>query len=204
MQSPVRQFDFFFDFTSPYSYLAAHRVDALAERHGARARWVPVLLGAIFKHTQALPLTALHPWKAGYSVMDFGRSARLLDVSYRHPTVFPQNTVSVARAFLWLQRTQPRAARAFALAAFAATFEHDQDIGRPDTLAAVATACGIDPQAMAAGIQDPEVKAMLVATNEEAAAKEVFGAPMCVLDGERFWGLDRLPHLDAALTEARA
>lgn len=197
----TRRFDFFFDFTSPYSYLAAERVDALAARYGFAADWKPVLLGAIFKLVDAKALTALHPWKAEYSVMDFARSAKEMGLPYRHPSTFPQNTVHVSRAMLWLQRNRPDDARAFALEVFRTVFVRDGDVSSADTIAGIARALGLDADAILSATKDEAMKAALVAANEEAASKRVFGAPTFVLDGERFWGSDRLGQLETRLKE---
>lgn len=198
-------FDFFFDFTSPYSYLAAERIDALAERCGATARWKPILLGAIFKQTGGTPLTALHPWKAQYSIMDFGRSATFLGLPYRHPSRFPQATQNAARALIWLQRNAADRARPFALEVFRTIFVHDGDVSDAATLARIAQPFGLDAAALAAATQDASIKQRLFDNNDEAARREVFGAPTFVLDdGERFWGVDRLPQLEARLRERAA
>lgn len=198
-------FDFFFDFTSPYSYLAAERIDELAARHGFAANWKPILLGAIFKQTGGIPLTSLHPWKARYSVMDFGRSAQFLGLTYRHPSRFPQATQNAARAMIWLQRHAPDRARPFALEVFRTIFVHDGDVSDAATLARIAQSVGLDAAALAAATQDAAIKQQLFDHNDEAAQREVFGTPTFVLDdGERFWGVDRLPQLEARLRERAA
>lgn len=92
--------DFYFDFSSPYGYLAAQKIDELAARHGRQVKWRPILLGVVFKQTGAAPLTLI-PLKGEYSVHDFSRSARFLDVPYTHPQNFPLATQHAARTYYW-------------------------------------------------------------------------------------------------------
>lgn len=195
----ARSFDFWFDFSSPYSYIAAERIDGIAERHGWTANWKPMLLGAIFKITGGQPLTDAHPWRAEYAKVDFVRSAQMHGLTLELPSRFPQPTVNAARAMIWLQRTDPAKARPFALEAFRTLFVRDGDLTDKDTLARIAAAVGADPGQMAAGIADDAIKQALVRNNEEAAAAKVFGAPTCIVEGERFWGNDRLDQLERRL-----
>lgn len=196
--------DFYFDFTSPYSYIAAEQIGPLAARHGCTVDWKPVLLGVLFKTSGGAPLTELHSWKAGYSVMDFERSARFAGLPYRHPDRFPQATYNAARAMLWIKANHPRQAVPFALEVFRTLFARGGEPNDAATLAGIARSLGLDAQAIVAATQDPAWKAALVRANEQAAAQQVFGAPMFVLDGERFWGSDRLAQLEARLRERAA
>ncbi|HVL56690.1 MAG TPA: 2-hydroxychromene-2-carboxylate isomerase [Burkholderiaceae bacterium] len=196
--------DFYFDFSSPYSYIASERIEELAARHGYHVSWKPILLGVIFKTTGGVPLTMGHPWRAKYSVMDFARSAEFHGVPFRMPSRFPQPTQNAARALLWLQRNAPDKAVAFLHEAFRELFARDGDLSAPETLERLARAVGADPQAVAAGTQDPQIKQALVELNEEAARLEIFGAPTVVVDGEKFWGADRLPYVERRLQRSAA
>ncbi|MEZ5729365.1 MAG: 2-hydroxychromene-2-carboxylate isomerase [Burkholderiaceae bacterium] len=180
--------DFLFDFSSPYSYIAAERIDALAARYGHAVHWRPMLLGVIFRETGGRPLTDLHDWKTAYYLEDFVRSARHQGLPYRHPSRFPQPTQAAARAMIWLQQAAPELARPFALEVFRALFVHDADVTLPETLAGIARSLGIDPEALIAATQAPEMKAALVANCEAATAARVVGAPTFIVDGEKFWG----------------
>lgn len=191
--------DFYFDFSSPYSYIASERIEELAARYGYQVVWKPMLLGVLFKTTGGVPLTMGHPWRAKYAEMDFARSAEFHGVPFRQPSKFPQPTQSVARALLWLQRNAPDKAAAFAHEAFREMFARDGDLTSAETLERLARAVGADPQALAAATQDAAIKQALVDINDEAARLEIFGAPTFVLDGERFWGHDRMPYLERRL-----
>jgi 2-hydroxychromene-2-carboxylate isomerase len=187
--------DFYFDFSSPYGYLAAERIDDLAARYGRSVLWHPVLLGVIFQRTGAVPLTEA-PLKGDYSRRDFARSARFLGLPFRMPSRFPLPTQAAARAFYWLWDQDPEQARAFGRALYRALFVDDRDISAPDTVLDLARAEGLDAPALEAALAGPELKARLKAEVEAALARGVCGSPFIVVDGEPFLGADRLPQLE--------
>jgi 2-hydroxychromene-2-carboxylate isomerase len=192
MPAPV---DFYFDFSSPYAYLASEKIDALAAAHGREVVWRPILLGGVF---QALGTVSLvkQTDKADYSVRDIARSARYLGVPYRMPSRFPVPTQTAGRAFYWLDEQDRALARRYAHAVFRAYYVDDRDISAPEVALAVAGECGIDSAALTAALERPEVKARLKEATEAAVAAGVFGAPHVVIDGEPFWGADRLPQIE--------
>ncbi len=202
--TPARQVDFYFDFSSPYSYLAAESIDELATRHGYTVNWIPMMLGVIFKETGSAPLTQQHPWRASYAVMDFKRSAEMASVPFRYPSRFPQASHNAARVLLWLQQTAPQKARAFALAVFRSLFVHDGDIQDADNLAAIGRTLDIDEAGLRAAIQDPAIKQRLAQNNEAATARQVFGAPTFFVGSEQFWGHDRMGQLERRLQQSPA
>ena len=187
---------FYFDFSSPYAYLASEQIDAVAQRHGRTVDWRPVLLGAVFKTSGGAPLTEQYAPKARYSVHDFKRSARFAGVPYRQPSKFPIGSVTPSRAVLWLQREHPEQAAAFVHAIFRAFFQDDRDVSDADVVAAVAREVGIDSDALLRGIQEADIKNALKQRVEDAIAFGIFGAPIVVVDGEVFWGNDRLPQIE--------
>jgi 2-hydroxychromene-2-carboxylate isomerase len=192
--------EFYFDFSSPYSYLASEEIEALAERHGRQLQWRPTLLGAVFKQSGGTPLTEGYGPKARYSVRDFSRSAAFIGVPYRHPTVFPVGAVAAARSVLWLQRDEPQQVPAFIHAVFRAFFVSDQNIGESAVVLDIARGLGLDPQRLAAGIQEESIKNALRERVEQSIARGVFGAPTLFIDGEMFWGHDRLPQVERWIT----
>ncbi len=203
-RTPDRQVDFYFDFSSPYSYLAAEAVDAVAARHGHTVNWIPIMLGVIFKSTGSGPLTEQHHWRASYAVMDFKRSADMAGLPFAFPSRFPQAGHNAARVLLGLQKTAPHKAKPFALAVFRNLFVHDGDIQQADNLAAIGRTLDLDEAALLASIQDPAVKSQLVANNEAATRRQVFGAPTFFVASEQFWGHDRMAHLERRLAELAA
>lgn len=204
MNTPAGQVDFYFDFSSPYSYLAAESIDALAARHGHTVNWTPMMLGVIFKTTGSAPLTDQHPWRASYAVMDFKRSADMASLPFRFPSRFPQASHHASRVLLWLQQTAPQKARPFALAVFRNLFAHDGDIQDAANLAAIGRTLDIDEAQLRASMQDPAIKQKLAANNEAATARQVFGAPTFFVGTEQFWGHDRMPHLERCLQQLTA
>ena len=193
MPNPI---DFYFDFSSPYSFLASEQIEALAARHGRSVRFRPVLLGVVFKVADSAPLTEQYGPKATYSVHDFARSARFAGVTYRHPSKFPIGAVTASRAVLWLQQHRPEQANPFVHAAFRAFFQQDRDISAPAVVAEVAQALGIDGKQLVEATQAADVKDALRRQVEDAIAFGLFGAPTIVVDGEVFWGNDRLPQIE--------
>lgn len=192
MTAPI---DFWFDFTSPYSYLAAEQIDALAAKHGRTVRWQPMLLGAIFKEIGGRPLTEI-PLKGEYSKRDFARSARFHGLAFNFPAKFPQATVSAARAYYWLAAQDEALARRFALAVFRKLFAEAGDVSDLGTVIELAAALGVDRDALSAGVASAEIKDKLREVNEQALKLGIFGAPYILIDGEPFWGADRLPQID--------
>lgn len=188
--------DFYFDFSSPYGYLLADKIDAIAEKHGRRVRWHPVLLGVIFQATGARPPAEGDSAKAQYIARDFSRSARFLGVPYRHPSRFPLPTQAAARAFYWLHDRDCGLARRFAHAVYRALFVADRDISSPDIVLEIAAETGVDRDELAAALQNPEIKARLKDECQRALAAGVFGSPHVIIDGEAFFGADRLPQIE--------
>jgi len=190
--SPV---EFFFDFNSPYGYIAAHKIDDIAAKHGRTVDWKPFLLGAVFKVTGAVPLPQV-PMKGEYAHHDFARSARFHKVTYNPPADFPFSPTAASRAVYWAKAQDPARARDMGLALYNATLGEGGDISSPDAVAAAAGKAGFDSAAVAAGIQDPAIKEQLKTVTDEAISRNIFGSPFFVVDGEAFWGADRLDMVD--------
>ncbi len=188
--------DFWFDFSSPYGYLMAEKIEAVAAKHGRQVTWHPVLLGVIFQATGSRPPADGTSSKAKYMLNDFHRSARYLGIPYNPPSRFPLPTQNAARAFYWLQEQDVALAKRFAGAVYRAYFVDDRDISSPDTVLAIAADLGVDREQLATALQAPEIKARLKEECEQALAAGVFGSPHVIVDGEHFFGADRLPQLE--------
>lgn len=183
--------EFYFDFSSPYGYFAATRVDDLAAGGGRRAVWKPVLLGVIFKETGMKPLAQV-PIKGDYCRRDWERMGKQMRVPYRYPDRFPLPTQAAARAFYWLDDRDREQARLFAKSVYHAYFAENRDISEPATVLDIAAALHVKRPELEAALNDQAVKDRLRAENEKAMAKGVFGSPFFVVDGEGFWGSDRM------------
>ena len=192
MTEPI---EFYFDFSSPYSYLAGELIDDLGAKYGRKVKWRPMLLGVVFQKT-GQPLLVNVPLKGEYSLRDFSRSARYFNVPFKFPAKFPMSTVSAARAYYWLHGQDCVKARQFAHAVFRAYWVDGRDISDLAVVSDIAANLGIDGAALAAGIGTPEIKERLKAETDTALAKGMCGAPYFVVDGEPFWGADRLPQIE--------
>ena len=187
--------DFYFDFSSPYGYFASAKIDELAAKHGRDVTWRPILLGAVFKITGGQPLPTI-PLKGSYSAHDLQRSARLFKMSFKMPTKFPIGSTAPARAFYWLNDRDTAAARKLALALFHAYFAEDRDISNPEVTGNVAAKLGVDKVELAQALNEPAVKERLRSEVAAAIERGVFGSPYFIVDGEPFWGSDRLEQVD--------
>jgi 2-hydroxychromene-2-carboxylate isomerase len=191
----MKPIEFYFDFASPYAYLASEKIEAIATKYGRTVAYKPTLLGVVFKAAGTIPLVD-YPLKGDYSRHDFARSARYAGVPLKFPEKFPIPTVNAARALLWLQGTGSAKAVSFVHRTFRTYFVDNRDINDPAVLADIADDLGIDKQAMLAAIQDPAIKDKLKAAVDESVKRGVFGAPFIFVDGEPFWGNDRLPQIE--------
>jgi len=190
---------FYFDFTSPYGYLAAMKIDELAAKYTRPVEWHPILLGAIFKATGSVPLMDV-PLKGAYSRHDLDRTARFHHIPFKLPENFPISTVNTARAMLWIANNLGKTSAVnFAKAAYRAFFVNGINIGETAQIAQLATQLGFDGNAISNASSDQEIKDQLKAEVASAQSQGVFGSPFVIVDGESFWGLDRFDQLEALL-----
>ena len=197
MRPPI---DFFFDFSSPYSYIANEWIDALAARHGRTVRRHAILLGVTFQAAE-LKSPVSHPIKREYSLRDFARSARHEGLPFEMPARFPIPTQNAARVFWWLHdKLGADAAAQWTRSAFRAFFVRGVALDDATALAGLVGESGFDAQAAEAAWGDPVWKNRLRLANEQAVAAGVFGAPFFIVDGEPFWGNDRKPQIERVLS----
>ena len=189
-----KKLDFFFDFSSPYGYLASRRIESIAEQHGRSVHWHPVLLGFIFKVTESKPLVSF-PLKGEYSIHDMKRCAREFNIPFNVPTNFPIGTVAAARAVLWAQKAHPEAATSLIHELYKQYFVDGLDISELQHVLAGADSVGIDSKELGDALQDDAVKSMLKTSVDSAVGRGVFGSPFIIVDDEPFWGHDRLEHV---------
>ena len=192
MADPIK---FYFDFASPYGYMAATKISALAAKHGRTVDWKPILLGVVFKVTGGVPLPNA-PLKGDYSRRDMERSARLFKIPYKLPSKFPIAGQSPSRVIYSLESQGAAWQEQVTLALYRAYMVDDRDISSPETTADVAASVGLDRQKTLEVIANPAMKEKLKVETENAIANGVFGSPYVIVDGEPFWGFDRLEHVD--------
>jgi len=200
MSNPI---EFYFDFSSPYGYLGSLRIQEVADKHHRQVDWHPILLGAIFKVSGQAPLTTF-PLKGDYAIMDFERSAREVELPYTHPEKFPIATVAAARTVWWVKEHADHNISSktsdLVQAFFKAYYVDGQDISDANVVLDVASNLNIDKNTLAAALQESAVKERLKTAVNNALEKKVFGSPMMIVDGESFWGNDRIEQVDRWLT----
>lgn len=187
--------EFYFDFSSPYGYLAACQIDAVAERHARKVLWRPYLMGAAMKLSGRKPLV-VQPMIADYTRTDLARSARRAGVKLSLPDPFPVATVAACRAYYWLLDQDEEKAKSLAQALYQAYFVEGRNIGEPEVVLDVASTVNVDRDALSDALQNPAVKEKLKQVTDDAIARGIFGSPFFMVEGEPFWGNDRLPEVD--------
>jgi len=197
----MARLEFFFDCSSPWTYLAFSRVHAIVERAKAEIVWRPILVGGVFNavnrevyERRANP----DPRKASYSGKDLRDWARLAGIAIGKPPVFPARAVAAMRSVL--AADEHGALVPFARATFEAYWGDLKDIGRADVLDEISVKAKLDPAAIRARSETPEIKDRLRANTEEVIARGGFGSPTMFVGGDdMYFGNDRLPLVEAAL-----
>jgi len=197
MSAPI---DFYFDFSSPYGYLASEQIDALGARHGRAVMWHAIVLDAQFQPQGGMKIPAAL-MRTEYVKRDVERSAAFFGIPFKEPVPYPVHTEHAARAFQWLSDRSPDAARAFAHAVFRAYFVDGRNIAETAVLLEIADALKLDRDDVSAAFSDAATKARLKAEIDLAEARGVFGSPFFIVEGEGFWGNDRLPQLERWLAQ---
>ncbi len=201
--------EFFFDCSSPWTYLAFRNIQPLASELKETIRWRPVLVGGIFNSVNKDVYVAREDTDSPKNryrlkeVQDNAREAGLAMVF--PPKVFPVNSVKAMRGCLWI--AQDAQARdhylTFVEATFAAYFGEEKDISRDDVLAAICRQADIDANAFFAGIARPEIKEQLKANTDEAIRRGAFGSPTFFVGDDMYFGNDRLPLVRSAVLRTR-
>ena len=185
------EIDFFYEFASTYSYIAAMRIAPLAQAAGVTVRWRPFLLGPIFKAQgwDTSPFN-LYPAKGRYMVRDCEREAAANGLTFRLPEPFPQNTLLAARvAAVGLEDGW---GEEFSRNVYRAQFAESHQVGDPQVIGEIVNALGQDGAAALARAGSDDIKGKLRRNTAEAERHGIFGAPSFIARGELFWGNDRL------------
>lgn len=199
-----RSIDYYFSLHSPWTYLGHATFLDIAGRHGCTIVYRPVPLRAVFDETGGLPLPKRHPVRQRYRLMDLQRWRERRGVPLvLQPKHFPFDPALADRFLIAIVQAGGDPGR-FMGEIMAGVWARDDDMTQPDAVAAVAQATGFDAHALAKVAESDAVRQRYEATITAAIEAGVFGAPSYVLDGEVFWGQDRLELLDSALTSGRA
>jgi len=200
----MAKLDFFFDCSSPWTYLAFTRIHDIAARTRTEIVWKPILVGGIFNEVnrdvyerRANP----DPRKAIYYDKDLRDWARLAGIRIGKPPVFPVRATLVMRAVLAAQEKGKLIE--FARAAFEAYWGALKDVSQPNVVEEIARASDLDPKSLLARAGSDEIKARLRANTDEVIARGGFGSPTMFVNGDdMYFGNDRLPLVEAALARA--
>ena len=193
-----KKVEFFFDVGSPASYLAWTQLESIAQRTNAKIIWRPMLLGAVFQATGNASPAAV-PAKGAYMLKDLQRFSNIYGVPFNFNPFFPLNTMHLMRgATAYLEEPE---FQTYLAAIFNALWSEQLNMESPEVVAEVLTKAGIDVTDFMARISETEVKERLKDTTEEAVARGVFGAPSFFVNGEMFFGQDRLSFVEIALKE---
>ncbi len=189
--------DFYFDFGSPTAYLAHNRLQQLSKQYPLEVKYIPILLGGVFKSTGNTSPVAI-PAKGKYMLeYDLPRFAARYSVELNFNPHFPINTLTLMRAAIAAMHL--KCFDDYLDPAFNAIWVQQKNMGDPEVVAEVLTGAGLDAAALLLKAQDPEVKAELVANTEAAVARGVFGAPTLFMDGAMYFGQDRFDFIEEAL-----
>ena len=201
--------DFYFDISSPWTYLAFRNIQPLAKTLNVSIAWRPVLVGGIFNTVNQRMYASREDSNSPrnrYVLKDLQDCARQTGVDIVFPPkVFPVNSVKAMRGCLWLMDSEGVKGHllTFIEATFAAYFTRQEDISQDDVLAAVCRQIGLDAQAFAAGITQPHIKEALKANTDEAIARGAFGVPSFFVGNDMYFGNDRLDLLRLAVLRAK-
>ena len=196
--------EFFFDCSSPWTYLAFHNIQPLAKELGVEISWRPILVGGIFNTVNPSVYASREtpvPLKARYMKKDLADWARSAGLAIKMPpTVFPVNSVKAMRGCIWLSQESTQQMVPFARAVFEAYWGRDKDISQDSVLTAVCKSAGIDHVKFFAGIGEQPIKDQLKANTDEVIARGGFGSPTIFVDKtDMYFGNDRMPLIREAV-----
>jgi 2-hydroxychromene-2-carboxylate isomerase len=183
---------FYTDLLSPFGFLGAVGLQPIAARFGREIDWRPFLLGVTVMQVMGLPPVPETPLKGAYSLHDQPRCFRLMGLDYKPPPERAMQPLAPNRAITWVRERDPKLAVAFGIAVGRAHWTEGRNMSTPEALAEVGEGLGIPAAELIAATRDDEVKAGLKRHVDAAVARGVFGAPTFEVDGELFWGHDRL------------
>ena len=193
----TKQVEFFYDYGSPAAYLAWARLPGICERHGASLIRKPILLGGLFKATGNQTPVNVKP-KGEWMFDDLARHAEFFGVPFKKNPFFIINTLPIMRGAMWAQRSGQL--DRYDEVMFEAIWANEKDMNSPEVIASVLEEGGFDAQEVFEAVQQQDVKDLLIAATEEAAAKGLFGVPSMTVNGELHFGQDRLDWVERALS----
>ncbi|MFT7530525.1 MAG: 2-hydroxychromene-2-carboxylate isomerase [Gammaproteobacteria bacterium] len=186
--------EFFFDLSSPYGYMATYRAEEIEQKTGYRLEWNPYLMGAVFKQTDRQPLVS-YPLVSEYTLNDIKRSCRKISAPLSIPDKFPVVTAGACRACYWAEEQDTQTAQQLVKALYSAYFVENRDISKSDTVLDVIAEAGLDREHAAIALASQELKDKARQKTSAAMHRGIFGSPFFLVNGETFWGNDRIDDL---------
>lgn len=198
----MKKIEFFFDFISPFGYLASLRIDRLADKYARDCDWTSILLGVSVLKVMGMKPLPQTPLKGDYLKHDFRRYARRHGIRIgRELGTEPSNPLPAGRAFHWVKHTAPGLAKPFAAAVLAAYWRDGADIGRVETLEGIAGKIGLDPAALRDAVTGERGKDLLRRAVDRSLERGVFGSPFFIVDGrEPFFGVEKMELMEEWLS----
>ena len=199
-----RTIDYWFTLASPWAFLGHQAFLDLAKQHGVTVRYRPVDVGEVFPHTGGLPLPKRHPARQRYRILELQRWREARGIALKiHPKHWPFPAATANRSIIAVAASGADPGR-YTRRAFEGVWVKDEDLSHEATLIALLNECGHDGAKILDDARSDAVGAIYAKTAEDAVAGNVIGSPCYVLDGEVFWGQDRLALLESALKSGRA
>lgn len=200
----ARKIDYYFSLQSPWAYIGHRPFMDIAQRHGLEINYKPVFLGRVFAETGGLPLAQRHPARQRYRMVELQRWRQRRGLSFNlQPRHWPFD-VNVADRCVIAISVADQDPDKFLRLAYSAIWEQEQDLGDVRVLQELAQDAGHNGASILQIAQGSTAEAFYAINLENAVAADVFGSPAYVLDGEVFWGQDRLDLLDEALSSGRS
>jgi 2-hydroxychromene-2-carboxylate isomerase len=193
--------DYYLAPQSPWTYLGHARLVAMAQKHGASIRIKPMDLGKIFPLSGGLPLPKRAPQRQSYRLLELARFRDHLQMPLNvQPAFFPVAGDPAARVIIAVRERDGQAAAVnFAGKVLAGVWAQERNIADVDTLKLILTECGLPPSRVEESLADDSIQALYDADTQSAIDAQVFGSPSYVIDGELFWGQDRLDFVERKL-----
>ncbi len=192
--------EFYFEFNSPFAYIAAHTIEDVAAKHGASVSWRPVSLGHVWKAIEAINVgPAGHPVKLKYQAQDSARFAKLSGLPLTRPSVHPVDAKLARLAFYRLSAKDPELGKTFVKAVFDQFWGRGEDITGVEHLAGVMKEIGESEGELTAALDDAAAKQQMIDYTQAAIDSGAFGMPWFKVGDQVFWGADRIPHIDQYL-----
>jgi 2-hydroxychromene-2-carboxylate isomerase len=192
MSNPIQ---FWYDFSSPYGFLATARISEIEQQTGRAVTWHPYLMGALFKTTGRQPIIN-HPMIWEYAKQDVARTARKLKMDLLLPSEFPVATVGACRATYAIHETAgPDEAKRLAKALYRGYFQHNRNISVSSIILDIAEEHNFDRVTVEENMNSPQIKALLREVIQNAGDNNIFGSPFFLIDDEPFWGVDHIDDL---------